>query len=60
MSSVVMHLQSRPAQWTDGLTLNTHGVPLGNLRNVLYAAPCDLRSGMANSRDAAPNDRWAQ
>jgi predicted P-loop ATPase len=37
MSSVVMHLQSRRDQWTDGLTLNKHGVPLGNLRNVLYA-----------------------
>ena len=37
MSSVVMPLQSRRDHWTDGLMLNKHGVPLGNLRNVLYA-----------------------
>jgi predicted P-loop ATPase len=37
MSSMVMHFRSRRDQWTDGLTLNKHGVPLGNLRNVLYA-----------------------
>ena len=37
MSSVVMPLQSRRDQWTDGLMLNKHGVALGNLRNVLYA-----------------------
>ena len=37
MSSVVMPLQSRRDHWTDGLMLNKHGVPLGILRNVLYA-----------------------
>ena len=37
MSSIVMPLQSRRDHWTDGLTLNKHGVPLGNLRNVLHA-----------------------
>jgi predicted P-loop ATPase len=37
MSSVVMPLQSRRDHWTDGLLLNKHGIPLGNLRNVLHA-----------------------
>lgn len=37
MSSTVLPLQSRVNHWTDGLMLNKHGVPLGNLRNVLYA-----------------------
>lgn len=37
MSSVVMPLQSRRDHWTDGLMLNKHGAPLGNLRNVLHA-----------------------
>ena len=32
-----MPLQSRPNHWTDGLTVNKHGVPRGNLRNVSYA-----------------------
>jgi predicted P-loop ATPase len=36
MSSVVMSLRSRD-HWTNGLTLNNRGVPLGNLRNVLHA-----------------------
>ena len=37
MSSAVMPLQSGRDHWTDGLMLNKHGVPLGNLRNVLHA-----------------------
>ena len=32
-----MPLQSRRDHWTDGLMLTKHGVPLGNLRNVLHA-----------------------
>jgi hypothetical protein len=35
MSSVV--IRSQRVHWTDGLTLNKHGIPLGNLRNVLHA-----------------------
>ena len=37
MSSPVLSLQSRRNPWRDGLALNKHGVPLGNLRNVLHA-----------------------
>ena len=36
MKNVVVPIQ-REEHWTDGLTLNKNGVPLGNLRNVLYA-----------------------
>ena len=37
MCSAVTPLKSRRDHWTDGLMLNKHGVPLGNLRNVLHA-----------------------
>jgi predicted P-loop ATPase len=37
MSSTVLPLQSRRDHWTDGLMLTKHGVPPGNLRNVLHA-----------------------
>jgi predicted P-loop ATPase len=37
MSSTVLPLQSRRDHWTDGLMLTKHGVPRGNLRNVLHA-----------------------
>jgi len=37
MSSAVTPLQSRRDHWTGGLMLNKHGVPLGNLRNVVHA-----------------------
>jgi hypothetical protein len=30
------------ANWTDGLIVNRHGQPLGNLRNVLYALPSSV------------------
>ena len=36
MTNVVVPLQ-HDDHWTDGLTLNKHGVPLGNVRNLLYA-----------------------
>jgi predicted P-loop ATPase len=36
MTSVVVPLQ-QGSHWTLGLTLNNRGVPLGDLRNVLYA-----------------------
>ena len=37
MSSAVTPLQSGRDHWADGLMLSKHGVPLGNLRNVLHA-----------------------
>ena len=37
MSRVTLSLEVRPDHWTDGLKLNKHGVPHGNLRNVTYA-----------------------
>ena len=37
MSSAVTPIQSRRDPWTDDLMLNKHGVPLGNLRNVVHA-----------------------
>jgi hypothetical protein len=36
MSKAVLPFQS-PSDWTRGLTRNNRGVPLGNLRNVLFA-----------------------
>jgi hypothetical protein len=30
-------MNNRERHWTDGLMRNSRGVPLGNLRNVLYA-----------------------
>ena len=36
MTNVVGPLQ-HDDHWTDGLTLNKHGIPLGNVRNLLYA-----------------------
>jgi hypothetical protein len=36
MSNVVAPLQ-HDGHWKDGLTLNKHGIPFGNLRNLLYA-----------------------
>jgi predicted P-loop ATPase len=37
MSRARVSLRSRPDDWKIGLILNRHGVPLGNLRNVLHA-----------------------
>jgi hypothetical protein len=37
MSSAVTPIQSRRDPWTDDLMLNKHGVPLGNLPNVVHA-----------------------
>jgi putative DNA primase/helicase len=37
MSRARVSLRSRPDDWKIGLILNRHGMPLGNLRNVLHA-----------------------
>src|SRR6476620_10469191 len=37
MSRARTSLRSRPDGWKIGLILNKHGVPFGNLRNVLHA-----------------------
>ena len=36
MTNVVVRFE-HDDHWTDGLTLNKHGMPLGNVRNLLYA-----------------------